>query len=289
MKKNVLSLIALCCLAFAGVAQAQEVTLTVNQNLNATIQETRDPVAISYASSPNDALGFASIGMAFDWGYMFPADMMAEFAGKYVTQLAYIDGGDASVVGDYEAHVWIGGDDMPSRLAASQPFHITGEAYSVQYLLFDEPVLITGADNVWVTIYNDGSVQSACCIMPDMGAPNSRWIGVTDYNMWMDLAEAQGGSGYSFVLFAVVDDYDIIGENQADLSVYPNPTTSSVTIQAQGMNRITVLNTLGQVVYNAPATGDLQVLDLGQYNAGVYMVRVETENGVSVKQVSVVK
>ena len=81
----------------------------------------------------------------------------------------------------------------------------------------------------------------------------------------------------------------IVEDRETKVSVYPNPTMGSITIQAQGMNRITLLNVLSQVVYDAPTVGDLQVLDLGQYNAGIYLVRVVNENGVCVKQVSVVK
>ena len=53
------------------------------------------------------------------------------------------------------------------------------------------------------------------------------------------------------------------------------------------MNHITVLNTLGQMVYDANVSGDFQTLDMGQYEAGVYMVRVATENGTSVQRVVV--
>ena len=48
-----------------------------------------------------------------------------------------------------------------------------------------------------------------------------------------------------------------------------------------------MLNTLGQMVYDANVGSDLQVLDMGQYEAGVYMVRVTTDNGVGVQRVVV--
>ncbi len=71
--------------------------------------------------------------------------------------------------------------------------------------------------------------------------------------------------------------------------VYPNPTNGMVKIEAAGMTHITVVNALGQVLYDANINGDMTELNLGQYNAGIYMVRIAAESGVSVKRVTVVK
>lgn len=62
-----------------------------------------------------------------------------------------------------------------------------------------------------------------------------------------------------------------------------------VNVIAPNMNHITVMNTLGQVVYDTDAEGDQFVLDMSQYESGMYMVRVSTENGTIVKRVNVVK
>ena len=83
--------------------------------------------------------------------------------------------------------------------------------------------------------------------------------------------------------------YTSIVENDVVDNLYPNPTYGMVTIEAQGMNHITVVNTLGQVVYDADVNADMMQLNLGQYKAGLYLIRVNTENGVSVKRVTVVK
>ena len=72
-------------------------------------------------------------------------------------------------------------------------------------------------------------------------------------------------------------------------TIYPNPTTGNVTIEAKGMSHITVVNALGQVVYDANVDADMTKLNLGQFEAGLYMVRINTEAGVSVKRLTVVK
>ncbi len=96
-----------------------------------------------------------------------------------------------------------------------------------------------------------------------------------------------GGAGKCWLVWAYVDGWDMIGENTQEVNVYPNPTSNFVTVQANGMNHITVLNTIGQVVYDADVDGSIQSLDMSQYGAGVYMVHVATENGVGVQRVVV--
>ena len=80
-----------------------------------------------------------------------------------------------------------------------------------------------------------------------------------------------------------------IDENNDKVALFPNPTTGNVTIQANGMRRITVVSVLGQVVYDTELNADNYVLNMGQFNAGLYMVRVYTENGMAVKRVTVMQ
>ena len=74
-----------------------------------------------------------------------------------------------------------------------------------------------------------------------------------------------------------------------DTRIYPNPTTGIVNIEANGMNHLTVVNALGQIVFDTNISGDQYQMNLGQFKAGVYMVRITTEEGVSVKRVTVAK
>ena len=80
---------------------------------------------------------------------------------------------------------------------------------------------------------------------------------------------------------------DAIGENSDNVNLFPNPTKGNVTIQAKGMNRITVVSVLGQVVFDTELDQDEYILNMAQFNTGMYMVRVYTNEGVTVKRVTV--
>lgn len=77
--------------------------------------------------------------------------------------------------------------------------------------------------------------------------------------------------------------------NNFPVSVYPNPTDGQVKIEAEGIKQITISNMLGQVVFEGKAEGDAFEYDFGKHEAGVYLIRIETMNGVSVKKVSVAR
>ena len=97
-------------------------------------------------------------------------------------------------------------------------------------------------------------------------------------------AASEANPANNYVIVVVTS----VAEN-GEIALYPNPTNGNITIQAQNMNRITVVSVLGQVVYDAEVDGDEYHINMAQFNAGVYMVRIATENGVSTQRVTVVK
>ena len=82
---------------------------------------------------------------------------------------------------------------------------------------------------------------------------------------------------------------DGVAEMEKGINVYPNPACGQVTIEAEGLKRITIINAIGQIVYDASADVDVTTLNLDNVEAGLYMLRLNTENGIHVKQISVVK
>ena len=78
-----------------------------------------------------------------------------------------------------------------------------------------------------------------------------------------------------------------VGEDNDNVNLFPNPTKGNVTIQAKDMNRITVVSVLGQVVFDTELDQDEYILNMAQFTNGMYMVRIYTDGGVTVKRVTV--
>ena len=83
--------------------------------------------------------------------------------------------------------------------------------------------------------------------------------------------------------------YDGVNDMESNsVSIFPNPTTSRFTVKAEGLNYVTVYNTMGQKVYEMACQGDSVDLNLN-VESGVYMVRVSTTNGMVTKCITVIR
>ena len=71
------------------------------------------------------------------------------------------------------------------------------------------------------------------------------------------------------------------------LSVYPNPTTDVVKIEAKDIKNISIFNLQGAKVYETSASGEAFEYDFSQQSAGLYFIKVETPKGVGTKRVTV--
>ena len=80
-----------------------------------------------------------------------------------------------------------------------------------------------------------------------------------------------------------------IDEHNIKANLFPNPTNGNFTVEAEGMRRITVSNTLGQIVLDEEAEGNHALINMSQFAAGTYLLRIHTENGTALKRVNVIR
>ena len=74
----------------------------------------------------------------------------------------------------------------------------------------------------------------------------------------------------------------------SNVQVYPNPTNGLLNVNGNGTMCITVSNMLGQKLLETTAD-NAATIDMSQYGQGIYMLSIETANGVTVQKVSVRK
>ena len=80
-----------------------------------------------------------------------------------------------------------------------------------------------------------------------------------------------------------------INEYDINAKVYPNPTNGIVIIEVEGLQRLTVMNILGQTIYDQEADGDKAQIDMVQFGEGTYLIRIYTEGGLIVRRINVTK
>lgn len=84
--------------------------------------------------------------------------------------------------------------------------------------------------------------------------------------------------------FAFVNNYII----DSRIFIFPNPATSQFTIGSeQNIEKITLLNHLGQKVLEKESVGKQTILNTSRLAKGIYFVRVKTEFGITNKKIVV--
>ena len=78
-------------------------------------------------------------------------------------------------------------------------------------------------------------------------------------------------------------------EHNIKANIYPNPTNGNVTIEAEGLRRIIVSNAFGQIILDRETQGNHTLLNMSQFAAGTYLIRIHTDNGIAMKRVNVIK
>ena len=101
---------------------------------------------------------------------------------------------------------------------------------------------------------------------------NSRWYDPLGLNGFYEFIEAEPVS--------VSEVENVIS------AVYPNPTKGVVSIEAEGIKNVSIYNSLGQIMFENVANGDVFEYDFSGNEAGVYFIKVETINGVGTKKVT---
>ncbi len=96
------------------------------------------------------------------------------------------------------------------------------------------------------------------------------------------LAYSDTTMNYVVVEVTAIDENGVKG-----MMIYPNPTDGNLNITAENMRHITIVNALGQIVYDRETNSDETIINMKQFESGIYLVRITTENGVAVKRVSV--
>lgn len=89
-----------------------------------------------------------------------------------------------------------------------------------------------------------------------------------------------------YVTFIQVDSME--ENNDVEIAVYPNPTSSELTVEYEGLNHIRIVSPLGQIVYDTDVDCNQVHIDLSGMIKGVYIVQIEA-NGLQTTRKIIVK
>ena len=237
-------------------------TLAAGASLNVDVEfivpPTKDYIerTISISTSLGDRTVTAMINSSLeDWGLWIPGAPNVELTANQPQADPYV------VNGNYGSNTPIVITEVYEPTSAAHP--------DIQYLDLDYPELpYTLAPGEYFTIHvslnpnlGRGWEQTAICIKSD------------DNNVTIDVF--------------IEDELLGVNENSAETKLYPNPTTGSFTIEGVNVAKAEVYNLVGQKVYEAQ--GKTMTIDAANWNKGIYLVNITSQNGAVETKKLVVK
>jgi hypothetical protein len=74
-----------------------------------------------------------------------------------------------------------------------------------------------------------------------------------------------------------------------EASLYPNPTTGNLTVEADALTSVTVYNLVGQKVFEERTQGNKSVINMKAFGCGMYLVKIDAVNGTITRKVTVIE
>ena len=172
-------------------------------------------------------------------------------------------------------------------------YYYTGEENLGGHLHWDTPAITNNLDhfNVYRTLISYKTEGELIAEIPYDGLSTyeyfdnmaSQWMGGYKYEVTCTYARGDENceSEEEEIIIIITD----LAENSGDIQVYPNPTNGLLNIEGQGTMLISISNLLGQTLQETKAEGNT-TLDMSRFESGMYLIRIETENGVTIQKVN---
>ncbi len=235
---------------------------------------------MTYGPNINEAsAGFRlNSGSTSTWAAMFPA--------QFMTGRQYLNSVDFYAIGtmNYTLDVYQGGETSPETKIYTRTMKGNGEGWQTMNVSGALPLDQT--KNLWISLtapHAAGYVMSVFVENGDSyycGDPNGSWASAS--GQWATMPDM--GYEVTWAIRATTGDNPSVGIDNvvnANINLYPNPTTGMVNIEAENFMNATVIDMTGRVVMTTEAT----TFDISNLTKGVYMVRINTANGTATQKI----
>ena len=91
---------------------------------------------------------------------------------------------------------------------------------------------------------------------------------------------------YSYPIIVVTQSQQSVAsfDGTTKWKLYPNPANTTVTVEAEGMNRVVIFDATGREVLRRNVNGDTERIDVSGLENGVYFFRIETADRMVVRK-----
>ena len=166
-----------------------------------------------------------------------------------------------------------------SALNPGLPYAIYGEVSNDTVLIvFPSGTNLTGLIASFTTDL-EGCIPTVNSVIQESGVTVNDFTEPLVYHFW--------GPGGCFSEWTVIADVETrLSENFLNsFSVYPNPANDLLTVSFDQPCELSIINSLGQTVFNEQVKAPKRNIDLSEFNEGLYFLQVKNDHGLIVRKV----
>ncbi len=159
----------------------------------------------------------------------------------------------------------------------------------VKVIVYDKYVYDSWLNNCWISFDGWENPIVTRRFTEGLGCTyyQAKCIGLTPYSLTENIVYYKKGpetwgtpvSTDCITLVPVEDEPPL---EQPQISIFPNPATTTITIETPSTGHISIFNSSGQELLNQVITEPTTTIDVSGLKSGIYLVKVVGENGVQV-------
>lgn len=242
--------------------------------LNIT-SRTLPPNVISYTYGATNTGNVGNSSSASrTWAVSFPPENLSNFPQLHHVEM-WING--SSYPAAYKMKVYTGSATEPQTQVGEVTVNVTSSMGN-GYVSFTpaSPISVDQTKTLWVVMNATSTRPIAACVYS--GNPNSDWL--LNNNAWQHGTELGLNCSWMINAFSSANGISLASDNEVRL--FPNPATDNVTIMADGVRYVDVIDMNGTTVMKV---NDAKTINIENLSSGVYVFRVVTDNGVAMRKV----
>ncbi|MBN2779181.1 MAG: T9SS type A sorting domain-containing protein [Bacteroidales bacterium] len=108
------------------------------------------------------------------------------------------------------------------------------------------------------------------------------------YDVTLVVSNDGGSDEITMYDYITIDNGTGINDNLTNnVKLYPNPATNQISVEAEGLKSVSVIDMLGKVVFTVEAIANKETIDISSLGKANYFVKVVTTDGEITKSISI--
>jgi len=169
---------------------------------------------------------------------------------------------------------------LPAVLGADFSADMTEAETGVDIAFTDES---TGNPNSWAWEFENGTPSTS-----DVQNPIVQWDTEGVYDVVLVISDGEESNTLTMTDYITIDNGAGVNESLIKkVKLYPNPASHQITVEAVGLESVSIVDMLGKVVYAQDANSTKQVIDISKLGKANYFVKIVTTDGEITKSISI--